>query len=117
MKYPRIKKICSKHGEIDHVVEPSGRARCYKCRSEAVSNRRRRVRATLVNERGAKCERCGYNKCPDALDFHHTDDNKEFGISSRGLTRSLDAARNEANKCILICANCHREIHSALPSK
>ena len=58
---------------------------------------------------------CGYNKCIAALDFHHLDPNaKEGGII--GTTASLEKQREEAKKCILVCANCHREIHAGVRS-
>lgn len=61
---------------------------------------------------GGKCSRCGYDKCLDALDFHHTNpDEKSFNFrKGRGL--AWDRLVEEANKCELVCANCHREIHS-----
>lgn len=103
---------CKKHGQNVFIKETSGYWRCSRCRSTAVGKRRKKIRKILVEERGAKCEICGYNRCRDALEFHHNDDNKEFSISGDGVTRSLDKARKEADKCMLICANCHREIHS-----
>lgn len=55
---------------------------------------------------------CGYSKCIAALDFHHTDPSKkDFGISSGGYTRSFEKIKDELDKCILVCANCHRELH------
>lgn len=65
--------------------------------------------------KGGKCELCGYDRCQDALDFHHKDPKKKsFGISVRGLTRSWAAIKSEIEKCVLICANCHREIHAGI---
>ena len=56
---------------------------------------------------------CGYSKDKTALDFHHIDEStKEFGLSDRGMTRSWEKIKAEVAKCILVCANCHREIHS-----
>lgn len=53
---------------------------------------------------------CGYSKCIEALEFHHLDPTeKEFEISDR---RSWEALTAELDKCILLCANCHREYHS-----
>lgn len=49
-----------------------------------------------------------------ALEFHHLNpEEKDFGIS-RTLTRSMDSLRQEVNKCILVCSNCHAEIHDEL---
>ena len=71
---------------------------------------RQRAKIKLVEYKGGKCEKCGYNKCIDALDFHHKDPNeKDFTIS--GKSWSFDRLKSEVDKCILVCANCHREIH------
>lgn len=72
-----------------------------------IRNRIRNTKATLIEERGGACERCGYNAHYGALQFHHRDPSqKEFEIGHR-LSRSIDSLRNEAQKCDLLCANCH----------
>lgn len=66
---------------------------------------------------GEKCSICGYSKCVDALEFHHKNSNeKEFKLGS-GNTMSWKDYRAEALKCILVCSNCHKEIHSELGYK
>lgn len=51
----------------------------------------------------------------DALEFHHRDlTQKDFGISSRGYTRSWNVVKQELDKCDILCANCHREVHAKL---
>lgn len=58
---------------------------------------------------------CGYDKHPGVLDFHHLDPlTKAFGISSGGMSRSWQKITEEIAKCILVCANCHREIELGL---
>lgn len=59
-----------------------------------------------------KCSRCGYSTCLSALDFHHCDDTtKEKGIGSmRGS--SYESILREMKKCVILCKNCHVEIHS-----
>ena len=80
----------------------------------AVRKRRRKVRRMAVEHMGGRCSRCGYNKCVEALEFHHLDSaQKDFGISERGHSRSWERVRAELEKCILVCANCHREIHTS----
>lgn len=60
---------------------------------------------------GGKCVRCGYHKYAGALEFHHPDPTqKDFAISSKN-TKSLDRVWEEAQKCWLVCSNCHKEIH------
>lgn len=61
----------------------------------------------LIKESG--CDICGYKKCLDALEFHHVNDNKKSELSK---INRLSTAKQEIEKCILVCANCHREIHS-----
>lgn len=58
---------------------------------------------------------CGYCRCQNALDFHHRNPEvKSFGLSVRGLTRSWEKIKKEIDKCVLICANCHREVHAGI---
>lgn len=91
--------------------------RSYKDRAEylikAVAKRRKKLREDLVAYNGGKCCICGYDKYIGALEFHHIfEDDKNFGLSSRGLTRSWEKMKTEADKCILVCSNCHKEIHA-----
>lgn len=79
-----------------------------------VKDSRQRLKERLVFVMGEKCQICGYNKCIQALDFHHLDPSKkEFGIGTN-TNNSWAKMREEVKKCILVCANCHREIHSGL---
>ena len=62
---------------------------------------------------GGKCSICGYNKCLHALQFHHIDPSKKkFNISSNIGKYTLQSIQNELKKCIVVCANCHAEIHA-----
>lgn len=71
-------------------------------------------KALLVKEAGGGCLKCGYDKCLRALQFHHVDPSeKDFGLSD-SLGLSLKKLRKEAEKCILICSNCHAELHEEL---
>jgi 5-methylcytosine-specific restriction endonuclease McrA len=82
---------------------------------EAVKRRRERVRLTAIQYKGGCCQICGYDRCMEALEFHHLDPTKkDFGISNKGYTRSWEKVKAEADKCILLCANCHREVHAGV---
>jgi hypothetical protein len=71
------------------------------------------VKAILVAEAGGGCSRCGYARSVAALHFHHVDPRtKAFSLSFAGVTRSIAAARKEAAKCVLLCANCHAEVEA-----
>lgn len=103
-------KYCKHHGDTEFILEGRGYFRCRKCRSNNVQVRRTRVRRILVDEAGGECTKCGYNKCIAALQFHHTDPStKSYALSCNGLTKGIDTLRQEAKKCILLCANCHAE--------
>ena len=102
---------CPIHGPTLHVERAEGGLRCLACRSDAVSRRRRRVKAQLVAEAGGCCVLCGYAGSPGALQFHHLDpDSKSFSLGAAGLARSLAKSRAEAAKCVLLCARCHAEV-------
>ena len=74
--------------------------------------RRREIKRRAVEYKGGKCERCGYDRCAAAFDFHHPDPGaKEFGISAEGSGRSFEAMKPELDKTVMLCANCHREVH------
>lgn len=106
--------VCRLHGEVRHVRRDGG-YRCSICRIEQVTSRRRRVKALLVEEAGGRCVLCGYDRCPAALHFHHLDPaTKAFEVSGCGIPRALTAARAEARKCVLLCANCHAEVESGV---
>ena len=66
-----------------------------------------------VAYKGGVCQCCKYNKYIGALEFHHINpDEKDFGISVKGYTRSWENNKKELDKCVLVCSNCHREIHA-----
>jgi hypothetical protein len=79
----------------------------------AVNKRRKKIRQMAVEYKGGRCEQCGYNRCIDALEFHHANSSgKDFSISEKGYTRSWSKVKEELDKCMLLCANCHRELHA-----
>ncbi|MAH42137.1 hypothetical protein CL614_00160 [archaeon] len=64
-------------------------------------------------KRGKKCEICGYDKHFSALDFHHKNaELKESSIADL-ITKTTNKQKilEEVEKCIIVCANCHRELH------
>jgi hypothetical protein len=79
-------------------------------------NRRNEIKSKAVEYKGGKCSICKYNKCLAALEFHHLnpyDKDEDLGsLTKQG--KSFENLIEELDKCILVCANCHREIHSDL---
>jgi transposase len=110
-----VTRVCPKHGKTIFVARSEGGYRCGKCRMEAVSAWRRRVKRRLVKRAGGACELCAYRRYAGALQFHHVDaKSKAFSISRNGTTRSWAELCAEADKCALLCANCHAEVEAGV---
>lgn len=107
-----LTRECARHGVTEFaIMESEHRLRCKRCRSEAVARRRRKVKENLVEEAGGRCVICGFDRSVCALQFHHRDPSqKTFGLAHRGITRSIAEVRREAEKCVLLCSNCHAEV-------
>lgn len=91
-----------------------GKPRDYASRARyltsKVTEHRRKRKKMSVDYLGGKCSVCGYDKCVNALVFHHTDPlKKKFRISGKMV--SWEKMKKELDKCILLCSNCHAEIH------
>lgn len=100
-------KICNKEFK---QLQGKNRTRCNSCNTRL---RRLRNKLKAIKELGGKCERCGYNKHPAALEFHHKNpEQKDFSIG-RYMNKSWESIKNEINKCELLCSNCHRIEHSS----
>ena len=78
----------------------------------ARDRQQKRARKVLLELKAGGCARCGYNDCASALDFHHVSHDKEMTLS-RAIKYGWGEKRIriEAKKCIVLCANCHREQH------
>ena len=92
----------------NHSHGPNDKNLCYQ------SDRGRKRKFMIIKERGGSCEICGYNKNLAALCFHHKDNSdKVLTLHSRMIgTRSMDVIQEEANKCLILCHNCHMELHN-----
>lgn len=122
-KYGNIEgtKICIKCGK-SFTPHENGYTRryCFECvpnntYSHGGAGMRKLIKSWALEYKGGKCQCCGYNKCNEALEFHHIDkDKKDFIISSRDIPTDWDKIKPELDKCILVCSNCHREIHAGL---
>lgn len=95
-----------------------------KCKGKDVNSRHKdyscqRIRGKerkllILTKLGNKCQKCGYNKNYSALHFHHLNPSQKiFNIDIRQCSnRSLEVLFQEAEKCIILCANCHSEYHN-----
>lgn len=78
-----------------------------------VKSYRKNMKHAIVLALGGCCQTCGYNKCEAALEFHHLDANQK-DIQISGQSKSILTLGNELKKCIMVCSNCHREIHQGI---
>lgn len=80
--------------------------------TKSVQRSRKRKKEYAIQQFGGKCQVCGYGKCIEALEFHHIDENgKKHNPSNLIIAKSWENAVQELEKCILLCSNCHREVH------
>lgn len=128
-----MKLICERCNE--EFMHHRKRKTCFKCipqkktysskeeqeiarKKQVVANvqrRRNKIKEMAIEYKGEECNICGYKRCKSALEFHHLDPSKkDFAISAKGYTRSWETVKAELNKCIMVCANCHREIHDGI---
>lgn len=82
-------------------------------KSEHVKSWRKRTKKRIIESMGGRCQICGYDKCDSALSLHHLNPNeKEVSLGSiRANPRSWVRIVDELRKCILLCNNCHSEVH------
>lgn len=81
---------------------------------EHVKNYRQRQKENIIYVMGGKCACCGYNKCNRALELHHLNPKEKDFTFSDNTNRAWDKVILELPKTILLCANCHRELHEGL---
>jgi Zn finger protein HypA/HybF involved in hydrogenase expression len=112
--------ICTCHecGRVYEYVRSRGHTKllCNSCKSGSWASRpdRRELKLALVEVRGGACSICGYRRHLGALTFHHLDPSKKRFEIARGHTRSWDALVAEVRKCVVLCENCHREVHAGI---
>lgn len=114
-----IEKVCPICNNT-FIANNGQRKYCYNCSptglpaADRLRLLDRKLKHRLVSYKGGKCEKCGYDKCEGALQFHHINPNeKEFTIANInfGEQFNMDTLLAEVDKCMLLCANCHAEIH------
>ncbi len=99
-------KFCSRSC---HNKNGNARYQNYKLQQQRAMDRK----LELIKMKGGKCEICGYSKNISSLCFHHTDPSqKSISLDGRSLSNhSMERILEEAEKCQLLCHNCHHELH------
>lgn len=105
---------CPTHGVTTYVLRTDGRWRCRACNTDWCRDRRQDLKKKAIEYGGGACARCGYDKCDAALEFHHLDPSqKDFSFRTR-KKMTWEGLVVELDKCVLLCANCHREVHAGI---
>ncbi len=88
---------------------------CRQCLRAKGMKSETKLKQQCVDYKGGKCQVCGYKNCLAALDFHHLNPNeKDFTVARKKMNIANEEMKQELDKCVLICANCHREEHHLL---
>lgn len=111
----RILDICCFGTRTDRKGKP--RTYCMSCETDSTLTNEHKLKDTAIAYLGGKCEVCDVIGDRRIYDFHHTrPEHKDFNISSaKSLT--FNKIINELDKCVLVCANCHQEIHIEIAKK
>jgi len=101
--------VCANCHRSRHAAED------VKAKGGSVVEFRRRLKVRAVAYMGGRCFGCGRDGLPSIFDFHHRDAaDKSFGIGQDGIPRRWDKVVAELEKCVMLCANCHREVHAGV---
>lgn len=110
------KKFYEANTKLKRFCSPDCQSLSYrKKRHELNHSFRKRMKLKAVEYKGGKCEKCGYNRCIQALEFHHVEpEHKDFSIAQSSSYNSWNRIRDEIDKCQMLCSNCHKEAHYGL---
>lgn len=89
---------------------------CKSCMSKVTIDKHRLFKQKALKYKGGKCTICGYYRCARALVFHHINPLKKDFTISHDTSRNWEKVRSELDKCVLLCHNCHAEVHDGLLS-
>ena len=86
---------------------------CKYCRRKS---KRLAFRISAANYKNNECEICGLKRNTiddlEMFDFHHIDrSNKSFELGDKIEDRNWETIKKELDKCMMLCANCHRKQH------
>lgn len=112
------KQIAKELGMCPSSITYNLRADYRQRHYEHLKKRRLTHKKQALQYKGNKCQLCGYSKCKSAMEFHHPDplqkDPRLIRRSGRMANLPFDSMKKELDKCVLLCANCHREIHEGI---
>ena len=111
-------RTCNSCGDLLEVGENWALSRaktshphCNECARKAIRKKRRDRKLEAIEYLGGKCSECGGTFHIASYDFHHIDPNTKDFKPSDLFARSKELLYKELDKCVLLCANCHRVHH------
>ena len=114
-KCPRCNQVKKESEFYQRRGKIAGSVYCKVCTNLQTVERQRALKSKAIEYKGGSCVICGYSKCNSALEFHHLDPKeKDFSLGEMKQSKWTDEIKKELDKCILVCSNCHREIHSKI---
>lgn len=111
---PYLCKYCGTTDLSRFFKQSKMKSCCLKCHTFQTHHKKRLIKLKGIEYLGGKCERCNLTGVPAIFDFHHRNPKeKEFGWSSV-RTSNWERFKKELDKCMLLCSNCHREVHDQI---
>ena len=104
---PSVNKHKTPYAQWDERDKQLARESCYR--------RRRKQRDKAIEYAGGCCQvhDCGYSKYSGCLAFHHRNPKKKlFSLDITAFAKNWKVLKKEIDKCILLCLNCHGEVHA-----
>ena len=98
------------YARTKYQEDPVYRAKHLERVARARERQRAEVKRIIAEAKSPGCARCP-EVDPVCLDFHHVRGTKAFTLGSEGKRRTVAAVLAEMEKCVIICANCHRLRH------
>ena len=102
--------------EIDRTGKWQPGRRCHSCYQVKIDKKRKQLKKMCVEYHGNKCSSCGGVFPIAVYDFHHTDNDrnnrkdKTIGHMTHDC-RKWETITEELDRCVMLCANCHRIEH------
>jgi len=114
-KLSAIVRKCCQCGEIDPAkFYGHKRAICGSCHNAYTTKTGQEKRLKAIEYSGGRCQLCGFDEHPCALDFHHRDRSAKDPKYKSMRGWSWERTLAELKKCILLCKNCHAAVHAGI---
>jgi predicted HNH restriction endonuclease len=107
-------KLTSKNAHKKKQDSKAFKSRCKSCTNKKRHQAITKLKLKAIDYLGGKCSNCGYDKFYGALDFHHVNPSEKEHSWGTLRNRNWEYIKEELDKCICLCSNCHRELHHQL---